>query len=165
MRSRHLYMIAFCWLITLQSHAQSTAFKLLLDTFYDKEFPTISPKGVSNLKNPLILDTREWNEFQTSHIKNAHYVGYNNFDISTIQEKDKSRPIIVYCSIGVRSQDIGKKLQEAGYVNVYNLYGGIFHWVNEENTVYKDDQPTKKVHAYNRAWGIWLNKGEKVYGD
>ncbi|RYF52680.1 MAG: rhodanese-like domain-containing protein, partial [Cytophagaceae bacterium] len=24
-------------------------------------------------------------------------------------------------------------------------------------------KPTRRVHAYSRTWGIWLNRGEKVY--
>jgi 3-mercaptopyruvate sulfurtransferase SseA len=71
---------------------------------------------------------------------------------------------VVYCSIGARSQEIGKKLQAAGYQNVYNLYGGIFHWVNEDNPVFTPDSDlTEQVHTYNKRWGMWLKKGEKVY--
>jgi len=22
---------------------------------------------------------------------------------------------------------------------------------------------TKNIHAYNKTWGVWLNKGNKVY--
>ncbi|KPQ09558.1 MAG: Rhodanese-related sulfurtransferase, partial [Algoriphagus marincola HL-49] len=64
--------------------------------------------------------------------------------------------------VGARSQDIGKKLVQKGF-SVVNLYGGIFQWVNDELPVYDSLGQTKKVHAYNRAWGVWLNKGEKVY--
>jgi len=32
----------------------------------------------------------------------------------------------VYCSLGIRSEVIAKKLKKAGYTNVFNLYGGIF---------------------------------------
>lgn len=143
--------------------AQSTAFEWMLSSFYDSDFPTILPEEMKGMENPLILDTREKAEFDVSHIKGAHYVGFNSFDITKVKEKNKNRPIVVYCSIGVRSEDIGKQLKDAGYTNVYNLYGGIFHWVNEGNKVYKGEKPTTKVHAYNRTWGIWLTSGEKVY--
>ena len=99
-----------------------------------------------------------------SHLKGAKWVGYDSFDMSTVKGIPKDQPIVVYCSIGARSQEIGKKLKLNGYSEVYNLYGGIFHWVNENNPVFHlDSIPTNKVHAYNKMWGIWLNKGEKVY--
>lgn len=72
--------------------------------------------------------------------------------------------VIVYCSVGYRSERIGEKLQDAGFINVQNLYGGIFKWVNEGMPVYNSIGPTKQVHGYSRSWGVWLQKGEKVYG-
>lgn len=158
-----IFGLLFLTLIQVTACGQSTAFKLMLNTFYDSEFPTILPEDIPSLPNPLLLDTREKVEFNTSHLKGAKYVGYEKFSLKMLQEKDKNRPIIVYCSIGVRSQDIGKQLKAAGFTNVFNLYGGIFHWVNEGNPVYINDKPTTKVHAYNRTWGVWLTEGEKVY--
>ena len=41
------------------------------------------------------------------------------------------------------------------------FYGSIVEWVNQGNTVVNDTgEKTLKVHAYNKKWGIWLNKGE-----
>ncbi|MGY6522769.1 MAG: rhodanese-like domain-containing protein [Mongoliitalea sp.] len=150
-------------LLQLSACGQSTAFKMMLSTFYDSDFPTILPKEIADLNNPLLLDTREKKEFAVSHMKGAILVGYDHFSLANIPEKDKNKPIVVYCSIGVRSQDIGKQLKAAGFTQVYNLYGGIFHWVNEGNPVYQGNKPTNKVHAYNRIWGVWLTEGEKVY--
>ena len=53
--------------------------------------------------------------------------------------------------------------QKAGFKKVYNLYGGIFHWVNEGRTVFANGKPTLRVHAYSKPWSVWLTKGEKVY--
>jgi len=58
---------------------------------------------------------------------------------------------------------VSEKLLSAGYQHVSNLYGGIFEWVNQGNPLYNENGPTSKVHAYSRTWGVWLNKGEKVY--
>ena len=47
---------------------------------------------------------------------------------------------------------------------VYNLYGGLFEWVNQGKEVVKPNgETTETVHAYSKSWGIWLKKGEKVY--
>ena len=50
-----------------------------------------------------------------------------------------------------------------GYSAVYNLYGGIFEWKNQNQAVYRNHKETEEVHAYNKMWGFWLDKGIKVY--
>ncbi len=44
--------------------------------------------------------------------------------------------VVVYCSVGYRSEKIAEKLKAAGYKNVFNLYGGIFEWENQNLPVY-----------------------------
>ena len=66
--------------------------------------------------------------------------------------------------MGYRSEKIGEQLKKMGYQRVYNLYGGIFEWTNRSlPLVNKTEAPTKQVHAYDKNWGQWLDKGEKVY--
>jgi rhodanese-related sulfurtransferase len=147
---------------------QSFAYKTLLNTYYDKDFPLVYPEQDRIIQTAIFLDTREKEEFEVSHIKGAKWVGFETFSMEILQDIPKNQPIIVYCSIGARSQDIGKKLLKEGYTQVYNLYGGVFHWVNEGNPVYKDHpgtlpEETEEVHAFSKIWGIWLNKGKKVY--
>ena len=71
----------------------------------------------------------------------------------------------MYCSVGYRSERIGEKLIKEGYSNVFNLYGGIFDWVNNDNPVYDFNEKVYKVHAYNKDWGKWVENEscEKVY--
>ncbi|AFL84616.1 Rhodanese-related sulfurtransferase [Belliella baltica DSM 15883] len=144
--------------------AQSLAYKMLLKGVYDNDFPTVKPHQKEILGNALLLDTREREEFEVSHLKGAKWVGYNTFSLETLEGIPKDQVLVVYCSIGARSQEIGKKLKGAGYEKVYNLYGGIFHWVNEDRSVFNQEaEQTDRVHAYSRSWGIWLNKGVKVF--
>lgn len=141
----------------------------LLAKYNSSDVPYISVEALKMKQDetPLwILDTRELEEFEVSHIKNAQFVGYNNFSIKKVSEliPDKSTPIIVYCSLGIRSENIGKKLTKAGFTNVSNLYGGIFEWKNSGFKVYSlQNIETEKVHAYSKAWSKWLKKGEKIY--
>jgi len=144
--------------------SQSLPYKVLLSSTYDKDFPLVYPNQKELINKATVLDTREKNEYEVSHLKGAQWVGYESFDVNTVRDIPKDQPVVVYCSIGARSQEIGKKLKQEGFKNVYNLYGGIFHWVNEDNPVFQlDSLPTKKVHTYNKMWGVWLNKGEKVH--
>ena len=67
---------------------------------------------------------------------NAIHVGYKNLTVEQYQDQlNKHQPIIVYCSIGVRSEEIGEKLKTAGFENVKNLRGGLFKWFNENRQI------------------------------
>lgn len=115
-------------------------------------------------ENIIVLDSREKEEFNVSHLKNAIWVGYKNFNIDSLPFKDKNQNIVVYCSIGVRSEDIGEKLMDNGFTNVQNLYGGIFKWVENDYPVYDNaNQQTQKVHVFSKYWGKLLTKGIKVF--
>lgn len=112
----------------------------------------------------VLLDAREINEFKVCHIEGARCIGYNNFSIEVMEDIPKNSEIVIYCSLGVRSEHIGERLKEAGYKNVKNLYGGIFEWKYQDQIVVdKKGNPTEKVHAYDENWSQWLLKGEKVY--
>ena len=137
-----------------------------LQKYNSQTVPYITTIDLVRANNPVLLDTRNEEEYNTSHLKNAIWVGYKTFNIHYILEtiRDKNTPIVVYCSIGVRSEDIGEKLIAVGYTNVSNLYGGIFAWKNQGYPVYDNQQQeTKKVHAFDKQWGKLLTNGEKVY--
>jgi rhodanese-related sulfurtransferase len=149
-----------------QAQVESGVFNVLLKAMLKETVPTISVDELAkrDLKKITLLDARSKEEFEVSHLKDARWVGYDDFDLSRVKGLNKDEEIVIYCSIGVRSEKIGEKLQKAGFKNVKNLYGSIFEWVNTGNTVFgPDGKPTEKVHAYNKKWGVWLNKGEKVY--
>jgi rhodanese-related sulfurtransferase len=133
----------------------------MVDALLDKTVPAIRPGECS--VDAVFIDAREKVEFEVSHIPGAIYVGYDDFNIRTLDSIKKDQELVVYCSVGYRSEKIGERLLDAGFQYVTNLYGGIFLWVNEDYEVVDNNGPTTYVHAYNRAWGQWLEKGEKVY--
>jgi rhodanese-related sulfurtransferase len=140
----------------------------LLNKWNTRNVPYISVETLKMTKEKtIILDAREENEYEVSHLKSAICVGYNSFDLKeTIAKlpKDKTEKIVVYCSLGIRSETIAHKLIQAGYINVYNLYGGIFEWKNKNfQVVDTTGNETEKVHAFNKSWSKWLQKGVKVY--
>ncbi|MDD4991157.1 MAG: rhodanese-like domain-containing protein [Paludibacter sp.] len=112
----------------------------------------------------VILDTRKQSEYDASHIDGAKFVDYDTFTLEKVKDIAKSDTIVVYCSVGYRSERVGEKLRKAGYKNVFNLYGGLFEWVNLGfDVVDNTEQKTDKIHAYNKDWGKWLTNGDKVY--
>ncbi len=159
-------LLLFMLTIALTSNAQvgNGAFNLMLKTLLSHNVNEISVDELAKLKNVVLLDAREEAEYKVSHLPNARYIGYDNFNIDSLNNFDKHATIVVYCSMGYRSEKIAEKLKSAGFTNVSNLYGGIFEWVNQGNKVVdKHEKKTMDVHAYNKTWGIWLNKGNKVY--
>lgn len=140
----------------------------LLKTWNTRNVPYMSVETLAMPKtNIVLLDAREIEEFKVSHLQNAICVGYNSFNLKETLSKlsqDKNTKIVVYCSLGIRSETIAHNLIQAGYKNVHNLYGGIFEWKNNGFQVVDTlEKPTEKVHAFNKSWGKWLKKGEKVY--
>ncbi len=150
--------------LTSKAQVENGAYNLMLKTMLSHSVNEISVGELAKLKDAVLLDAREEAEYKISHLLNARYVGYDSFNMDSLKNIDKQATIIVYCSVGYRSEKIAEKLKSAGFVNVSNLYGGIFEWVNQGNQVVdSNEKKTNNVHAYNKTWGIWLNKGNKVY--
>jgi len=168
---KRLYLArATVWLLVLQACGQTTdnAYALMLKGMYKNTVPQVKSAQLyqrlqSQGNKPLLLDTRTPAEYKVSHIAGARFVAYDAFQVKQLQDVPKETPIIVYCSVGYRSERVGEQLLEAGYKNVHNLYGGMFEWVNEDYPVYNAAGKTDRVHPYAATWGIWLQKGEKVY--
>ncbi|MDY2587315.1 rhodanese-like domain-containing protein [Winogradskyella aquimaris] len=133
----------------------------------NEDIPYISVQELAMPKtDAILLDARELKEYEVSHLKDALYVGYNEFNLEhTVKNlNNKDQMIVVYCSLGIRSEDIAEQLQNKGYTNVYNLFGGIFEWKNKGFTVYdNNNNPTENVHAFSKEWSQWLLKGIKIY--
>jgi rhodanese-related sulfurtransferase len=115
-------------------------------------------KLYNNYSDYQILDAREMEEYQISHLPGASFGGYDHFSMDNLSSFDTNMPIVVYCSIGYRSEKIGEKLAAAGYKRVFNLYGSIFEWANRGYPL--DDpqgQRTNRLHTYNKSWSRWVD--------
>ncbi len=163
-----LILIIFLFLALLSCKpglVESSGYNLLLQNILDEQVPVISVAQLEQLGGAILLDSRSKEEFDVSHISKAIFVGFDDFDVSRVANLDKSQPIVVYCSVGYRSEKISQKLRNAGFKDVRNLYGGIFEWVNQGNEVVDSKgQNTSRIHPYSITWGIWLRKGDKDYG-
>lgn len=150
-----------------QSMVQSATYNTMLKGLLSHSVPEKSVGSINKMIKSgtvFLVDAREKKEYDVSHLKNSTWVGYDDFEISRLPKINKADTIVVYCSVGYRSEKIAEKLLAAGFKNVYNAYGGLFEWVNEGFPVYENSTTeTQKVHAYSKTWGIWLDKGEKVY--
>ena len=138
----------------------------VLEKYNEGSVDYINVAELNDSRPRYILDTREKEEFEVSHIPGAIWVGYETFSIDEIPSlvKNNDASIVVYCSVGVRSEDIGEALIDNNYPNVRNLYGGIFEWKNQGlKVIDSTGNETQNVHAYSKFWGRLLTEANKVY--
>jgi rhodanese-related sulfurtransferase len=159
------YLIILSFIIGFASFSQNTISQVLKSQNKSK-VAYIKIDQLKDKNNYLFFDAREPREYNISHLEKAVCVGYDKFDSKQIREKYKNLndTIVVYCSIGIRSGTVGDKLKKMGYKNVYNLYGGIFEWKNQDKEVVDNNgNPTQKVHTFSKEWSKYLLKGEKYF--
>lgn len=132
-----------------------------------KRFPEVSQLqsselaawlGDVNRPQPVLLDVREAEEYEVSHLPGAKNVKPNAKTAEIKSIVATGRPVVVYCSVGYRSSALAQRLAKGGLTNVFNLEGSIFQWANEGRPLVKNDadKPAKKVHPYNKRYGVLL---------
>jgi rhodanese-related sulfurtransferase len=137
---------------------QDPAFDKKVDSYLSYSVPVLGVQEAFDKRAELtFLDAREFDEYSVSHIPGSRYVGYDKFKIETIKDIPRDKKIVVYCSIGYRSEIVATKLKNAGYKNIYNLYGSLFEWANEGHDMAdKNGKSTQKVHTFNKKWSEWV---------
>jgi len=128
-------------------------YHLLVNSMLEESVPYIYNSEI-DVNNDLILDTRTFEEYAISHIPNAIWTGEENAKMPAV---DKTSKIILYCSLGKRSEIQGEQLIQNGYTNVHNLYGGIIEWHNDGlTTMDSSNILTEAIHPYSWFWGLWI---------
>lgn len=140
-------------------------YKKTIDSYLNFNVPVTTVDILNSLDKPhVILDAREREEYDVSHIPGALYFGYKKPEYQILDYIDKDELIIIYCSIGYRSEKLGHKLKKKGYSNVLNLYGSIFEWANKDYPLHNNqNEVVKQVHGFNKKWSQWVdNEGLEV---
>lgn len=107
--------------------------------------------------NVLLLDVRELQEYNVSHLPGALQIqplsALNSSGFLPTESAVKNKTVVFYCSVGVRSSRMAEKLQyelkHCGALAVYNLQGGIFAWHNENRILVNHDGRTDFVHPFD----------------
>lgn len=151
----------FTLVATAQKKVLNPKFNIMLDTLLTHSVKEVSPLDIAKNKDIVYLDSREKREFKISHIDNATWIGFTSFNLKKVKDIPKDKKIVVYCTVGYRSEKIAEKLLNAGFTDVSNLYGGIFEWVHHNQSVVNNDGVTKEIHTFDKDWAKWLDKGIK----
>jgi len=77
----------------------------------------------------IVLDIRTPEEFNDVRLADAVNVDYYDADFADqLDAFDKDDPYVMYCRSGNRSSDAVKTMKELGFVEVYEIDGGIVNW-------------------------------------
>jgi rhodanese-related sulfurtransferase len=80
-------------------------------------------------KENMVLDVRTEKEFKASHIPGALNIDVNAADFDEkIAKLDKNKTYLVHCAAGVRSARACKRLEGAGFKELYDLAPGFKGW-------------------------------------
>ena len=80
-----------------------------------------------------LIDVRTKSEYESGFIENGLNIDFYNPELfmQEIGKLDKDKSYYVYCRSGVRSANSCHLMKELGFVNTYNLIGGILDWSGE----------------------------------
>ena len=98
-----------------------------------------SGEGDGRLK-PLLIDVRNDYEWDTGHFQGAERPNEYNFIETPVGQDvygglgdvDKERPIMMYCTGGIRCDIYSTVMRRQGFKNLYTLEGGIQNYLREE---------------------------------
>ncbi len=136
-----------------------------LSTLVTVDSLAISPQEAQQLSNAVFLDARESDEYAVSHLPGAIRIGYDDPDYAALVSIDKGASLVVYCTVGFRSERIAKNLRDRGFREVHNLYGSIYAWKLAGLPLVDASGPTNRLHTYNKKWGSYFpdSLATKVY--
>jgi rhodanese-related sulfurtransferase len=110
-----------------------------------------------SLAPPVLVDVRAPAEQAVSTLPGALCVAPEDAPADVLRRMEKSRPIVVYCSVGVRSARLARALSAVGANDVFNLRGGIFDWANRGLPLSGCSGSAPRVHGYDAEWAVLLD--------
>lgn len=112
---------------------------------------------------PVVVDVRSRVERAVSMIPGALGADDASAVVALMGSLDRAATVVVYCAGGLRSARAGRRLVDAGHLDVRNLEGGIFAWANEGRPLERDGQPTRYAHPSDDKWGVLLARDRHAW--
>jgi len=86
----------------------------------------------------VILDTRSPNEYKSGHLENSVFINFSDPDfMQELEMLDKNKKYLLYCRSGNRSGQTLILMKKMGFIEAYNLKGGIISWSKNGYNVVK----------------------------
>ena len=112
--------------------ALNTLASQAIDIFEGKIKNIEIPKLQERKDEFIIVDVREKEEFEKSHIKGAINIPTNKIDPEDFKNKNK---YLIYCRSGNRAKSVVKNLQKQGLDNIYYLEGSMNYLEKYQKTM------------------------------
>ena len=80
----------------------------MLNGLLKQTVPFVSAAQLHAEAPAVLLDARAPREFAVSHLRGARWVGFEEFNLARVQDLPRNTPIVVYCSVGYRSEKVGE---------------------------------------------------------
>jgi len=90
-------------------------------------------KRLNEAENQVVLDVRTPNEWEEGVIENAVLLDIMDTEhfMEKVSEMDTEKPYFIYCRSGNRSGQACRYMDSKGFINTYNLLGGMLEWDGE----------------------------------
>ena len=165
---RVILFFSLSYLLLVQATLADTVSEKLWEetlSMVREDFPRVQHISTNELaailekhSNFTLLDTREPEEYEVSHIQGAFLAEGVRDALKVLKDRSREDLVIVYCSVGYRSSNIAVKLARRGFTNVVNVEGSLFKWANENRPVFSGDKTVDRVHPYDEDWGRLLDR-------
>src|SRR5689334_9717340 len=87
-------------------------------------------------KKIVVVDVRTPDEYRQAHLRGARLIPLAELE-RRVKEIPRDQPVLVYCSVGVRSASAANLLASKGYPEVYQISVGLVGW-------YKNGYPLER---------------------
>lgn len=122
------------------------------------EVPQMSARQLAKLldqdEKPILLDARKYEEYAVSHLPSAQWAP-KELQVSALPLVSADHPVVIYCSVGVRSSKMARRFRRQG-VNAVNLKGSIFQWAIDQRPLLGPGASRSWVHPYDDQWALLL---------
>jgi len=100
--------------------------------------------GLIQNKDTIILDSRKPFEYNVGTFKGSINPNVNNFREfpKYLNKLNKKKPIAMFCTGGIRCEKASVFLKKKGFINVYQLKGGILNYlkkINKKESLWKGE--------------------------
>ena len=108
-----------------------------VDPIKEAATPPFSPadfkQWMDEKRDMTVLDTRNDYEFHFGTFENAEHLQIKDFGEfpEAVEQISRDKPVVMFCTGGIRCEKAAIVMQNAGYQNVYQLQGGILGYFKE----------------------------------
>ena len=98
--------------------------------------PKILKHWLDEREDFVLLDARNQFEIEVGSFKNSVSLGIAHFrdfeaSLKTVPDEWKDRPVVAFCTGGIRCEKAALLLQRHGFKKVYQLEGGILNYFKQ----------------------------------